>query len=234
MVYAMSDIHGEYDKYIAMLDKIGFSDEDTLYVLGDVVDRGPSPVKILQDMAARDNVYPILGNHEAVALHMLPQLLVEITEENYRSHMDQQLMSRLLDWQMDGGDATMKDFRRISAEERCDLIDYMSEFPLYEIVDAGDRTFVLVHAGLQNFRRERSLREYAAEEMVLGRHDFSRRYFEDPSVYIVTGHTPTQAITGKAEIYQANNNICIDCGAAFPGGRLACLCLETMQEYYVE
>ena len=37
MTYVMSDIHGEYDKYRKMLEQIDFCDEDTLYVLGDVV-----------------------------------------------------------------------------------------------------------------------------------------------------------------------------------------------------
>lgn len=32
---------------------------------------------------------------------------------------------------------------------------------------------------------------------------------------------------------RGNNNICIDCGACFPNGCLACLCLDTMREYYV-
>ena len=37
--YVMSDIHGEYEKYCRMLEKIALSEEDTLYILGDVVDR---------------------------------------------------------------------------------------------------------------------------------------------------------------------------------------------------
>ena len=61
MVYVMSDIHGEYDKYRRMLEKIRFSDNDILYILGDVVDRGPEPVKILLDMMKRPNVVPLLG-----------------------------------------------------------------------------------------------------------------------------------------------------------------------------
>ena len=47
MTYVMSDIHGQYDKYLAMLDKIAFSDDDTLYILGDVLDRGEEPVELL-------------------------------------------------------------------------------------------------------------------------------------------------------------------------------------------
>lgn len=49
MRYIISDIHGCYDQYRALLKKIHFSDTDELYVLGDVVDRGPEPIKVLQD-----------------------------------------------------------------------------------------------------------------------------------------------------------------------------------------
>ena len=45
MIYVLGDIHGCYDKYEEMLKRIRFSDDDTLFVLGDVVDRGPEPVK---------------------------------------------------------------------------------------------------------------------------------------------------------------------------------------------
>ena len=40
MHYVMADLHGEYDRWRRMLDRIAFSDADTLYILGDVVDRG--------------------------------------------------------------------------------------------------------------------------------------------------------------------------------------------------
>ena len=45
-VYILADIHGMYDKFIRMLDKINMTDEDILYVLGDMVDRGPHPIKV--------------------------------------------------------------------------------------------------------------------------------------------------------------------------------------------
>jgi len=41
MTYAVSDIHGCYDKYRELLRVIRFCPKDTLYVLGDVIDRGP-------------------------------------------------------------------------------------------------------------------------------------------------------------------------------------------------
>ena len=58
MYYAMSDIHGCFDKYQEMLELIEFVPRDTLYVLGDVIDRGPDGIRILQDMNTRPNVFP--------------------------------------------------------------------------------------------------------------------------------------------------------------------------------
>ena len=47
MTYVMSDIHGHYDKYREMLETIEFAADDTLYVLGDVLDRGSDGFKTL-------------------------------------------------------------------------------------------------------------------------------------------------------------------------------------------
>ena len=52
MIYCMSDIHGDYEKYCRMLEIIRLREEDRLYILGDVVDRGPEPIQILLDMIA--------------------------------------------------------------------------------------------------------------------------------------------------------------------------------------
>lgn len=233
MFYVMADIHGEYEKYRAMLEKIHFSMEDDLFVLGDVVDRGPQPADLLRDMAARENVYPLMGNHEIAAIDLLDKLLLEHTEDNFEKYFSVEFLQQVAAWQEDGGNSTIEAFRALSVEERLDLLDYMRDFPLYEAVDVGERSFILVHAGLQNFEERRPLQNYAADELVLAHHDMHRQYFPDPNIYIVKGHTPTQLINGTAQIYHEANNICIDCGAEFPGGRLACLCLDTMEEYYI-
>ena len=233
MIYVMSDIHGAYDQYLQMLEKISFSQEDTLYVLGDAVDRGPEPVKLLQDMASRENVYLIMGNHEAMAARILGKLNVEITEENAESYLNAEWMQAIMEWQLNGGTVTMKQFRALSADERLDLLDYISESPWYDAVDAGGRTFILVHSGLGHFEPGKRLSHYSFVELAWMRPDYERQYHEDPSVYIVSGHTPTLAVSGRPEIYHSHNNILIDCGAVF-GGRLACLCLDTMDEFYID
>ena len=64
MVYCISDIHGEIDKFHAMLELIRFSETDTLYVLGDVIDRYPGGVDILLEIMQSKNIIMIKGNHE--------------------------------------------------------------------------------------------------------------------------------------------------------------------------
>lgn len=71
MHWAISDIHGCYEEYRALLEKIHFSSQDTLYFLGDAVDRGPEPMKVVLDLAARKNVVPLLGNHDLLAWQVL-------------------------------------------------------------------------------------------------------------------------------------------------------------------
>ena len=76
--YVTSDIHGEYDLFIRLLEKIQLKDDDTLYVLGDVVDRGPHPIKILLKLMEMPNVLCLVGNHELMAIECLEFLMQEI------------------------------------------------------------------------------------------------------------------------------------------------------------
>ena len=62
--YVMSDIHGCYTEFIEMLQKINFGDDDELYVLGDIFDRGPQPLKVLDYILDKKNIQMIKGNHE--------------------------------------------------------------------------------------------------------------------------------------------------------------------------
>lgn len=232
MFYVMSDLHGCYDEYIAMLEKISFSEEDTLYILGDAVDRGPEPIKLLKDIAGRENVILLKGNHEAMGEFLLKKLNVEVTAENAESHVDSHLMQAVQDWMENGGESTIREFRSLNADEKTDVLDFLEDTQLYEIVDIEEKTFILVHAGLGNFAAKKKLKEYSADELLNSRPNYEKQYFADSSIYIVSGHTPTLAVTGKPEIFSSHNNILIDCGAVF-GGKLACLCLDTLQEFYI-
>ena len=233
MHYVMSDLHGEYEKYLEMLKKIKFTDDDVLYVLGDVVDRGKHPIKILQDMMQRFNVYPLIGNHDYMCLLSLKTLLTEITNESIEHFENEDQLQMLQFWLQEGGQTTLDEFMQLSKEEMQDIEDYLGEFSLYEEIHVIGKVFILVHAGLDNFNTARSLDDYELYEVIFKRTNYTKVYY--PDKYLVTGHTPTQVIKGNSRpgfIYQKNHHIAIDCGCVF-GGKLACLCLETMEEFYV-
>lgn len=70
----MSDIHGEIDRFQAMLDLIYFSAEDTFFILGDVIDRHPGGVEILKIIMDNPNMFVLLGNHKQMCLDTLDPL----------------------------------------------------------------------------------------------------------------------------------------------------------------
>lgn len=230
----MSDLHGNYEAYKKMLEKIQFSGKDTLYILGDVIDRGPNPIKIILDLMERPNVVILAGNHCAMACECFKFLLQEITEENI-DDIDNSMFDKLLNWQINGAETTIEEFQKYDKETRREIAEFIADFELYEEVYVNGKCYILVHAGLGNFEPEKEIWEYELHELVWERPDYSKPYFEDK--YVITGHTPTMAIKENPKpghIYQANNHIAIDCGASWPGGRLGCLRLEDMEEFYVE
>ena len=62
--YVMSDIHGMGALLEEMLEKIHFSGEDALYILGDMIDRGFEPAKVLDIVRGTENITALTGNHE--------------------------------------------------------------------------------------------------------------------------------------------------------------------------
>lgn len=235
MTYCVSDIHGNYEGYIKLLETINLRDEDILFVLGDVIDRGRGGIKILQDMMMHFNIIPIIGNHEYMAINCLKFLNQEITEESI-NNIDEGIIQGLLEWQNVGGQATIDEFHKLNSEEKQDIIDYIEEFSLYEEASVRGKDYVMVHAGFCNFSIDRPLDDYHFSELLFKVPDYSRVYF--PDKYIITGHLPTRCIEGNGgqdRIYKANNHIAIDCGCACidEGGRLGCICLDTGEEFYV-
>ncbi len=230
MTYVMSDIHGMYDKYAEILRKIDFKESDALYVIGDVVDRGEAPMKVLLDMMSRPNVYPLMGNHDLIALELLPKVDKALAEGG---GLGDKLSQALQMWISGTGKTTLSDFCKLDSRQRGKVIDYLKEFTLLETVDVGDKSFVLVHAGLGNYKPGKKLSEYTDDDLLSCRPDPSEQYFDDKSIFTVMGHTPTPYFSGKPEIYKNGRNIFIDCGACYPKGRLACLCLDTFEEFYV-
>lgn len=248
MRYVISDIHGCYEEYRRLLEKIRFSDEDELYVLGDAVDRGPEPVKVLMDMMMRPNVIFILGNHEYMMQKVLGKLAVEVTEENVENHLTAEDLMDFSYWMQDGGGTTCEQFQKLPEDQQRELLDYLEDASIYEVADTEDTRYVLVHAGIHGFREDRPLEDYELGDFLFYRADYGTRYYASGcaggcggqnaggrKTVLVTGHTPTMSIRsdGQPLVYAEKGHLAVDCGCVF-GGKLAAVCLENGQVEYVD
>ena len=233
-IYITSDIHGAYDLFVRLLDIIKLQEQDTLYVLGDVVDRGPHPIKTLLKLMEMPNVVCLVGNHELMAVECLEFLMQEITDISLES-LDEKMLDNLVTWQYNGSKTTIDEFQKLSMGMQKKVISFIKDFLVYEELIIEDRNYLLVHGGLGDFSPDKDIEDYSLKELIWDRADYEVQYYEDR--YVVTGHTPTQNIKGNPKpgfIFRENNHIALDCGCNRPGGRLAAICLDTMEEYYVE
>jgi len=225
MIYVMSDIHGCYDRYKEMLNKIALSKEDTLYILGDVVDRGADGLKILLDIKKHDNITLLRGNHDQQALYLLSNL-----HRLYEKQCPKEFVDAYAIWISDGGKATLEEYLALSMREREEVLKVLENSLMVKEIEVNGNLFLLAHT-VPEVDTICDFEEWSWEEYLLGEPDYEEIYFEDK--YIVTGHTPTGYIdkhsTGK--IWIKNNHIAIDCGAVF-GNPLGCLCLDTFEEFY--
>lgn len=184
MIYAMSDIHGQYEQFLTLLEQIGIRKEDTLYILGDVVDRGPEPMKILKYMMAHSNIIPIIGNHEVMALPNLKLLVPEISGD-FLDKLPSKVYQDFADWTQNGSTSTIQDFRKLPPEERHQVVQYMKSFRPYGKEIVNGQEYWLVHAGLDHFSETKRLEEYSVEDLVWTRIDYEIPYFND--IIVVSG-----------------------------------------------
>ena len=196
--YVISDIHGYFDRMFDVLYQAKFDwDNDELYILGDIIDRGPQSAKALYWAVekAPDNVHFLLGNHEDMAYRALLQVVdgVPIDDIIYEDP-----------WSWNGGYRTLDGCRELYGSDWCyKAAAWIKELPLYYIVD--DK--LLVHAGLCNGGRRISddfiedgrnevIKIPGIEEPQWAQHLLwiRERWFADQNDYpydIIFGHTPT-------------------------------------------
>lgn len=228
MTYVVSNIHGDYESFKALLKTINFKDTDIMYILGDIVDYGEGGIELINDISMRYNVYPIVGEHDFTALKMLAGFsrMLESGETP-----TPEFISEMTEWSADGGAVTLSAFRELDEDAREGVIDYLSDMALYEEIEVGGQEYLLVHAGIANFTPDIDLDTLDPEDFFGEALDLTKKYYDDK--IIIVGHNPTTSDNGGEDrIFYGNNSIDIDCGVA-RGGRLGCLCLENKKEYYI-
>ena len=223
MTYVVSNLHGNYQKYKALLSEISFKDSDILYVLGDIVDYGDEPMELIADMSMRYNVYPIVGEHDFRAIRMLQGFDNMLKSGDTP---DPEYIAEMTEWMAEGGKVTLDGFRALDEEMREGVLDYLSDLALYEEVTVKGKNYLLVHAGIADFDPDTDIDDYQPEDFITEPANLGTVYYEDKT--LIVGHVPTAS--GKIE--RSEGVIAIDGGVA-EGGQLACLCLETGKEFYV-
>lgn len=233
MTYVISDLHGyPLEKFKELLEKAEFSDNDFLYILGDVIDRnGDGGVEMLCWLLEQPNVQLILGNHEAMLLSCA-FVFDEITDDSINA-MTGDKLSLLNHYMFNGGDVTLGALRALkikSPEAISDVLDYLHDTPLYEAITVGENDFLLVHAGLDNFSPDKKISEYSSHDLIWSRPRLDKEYFDD--IITVLGHTPTMhyGTMYKGKIIKTKTWINIDVGAGF-GQDPVLLRLDDFKEY---
>ena len=235
----MSDIHGHRRRFDSIMEQINLQPEDTLYILGDVIDRNPDGIRILQQLRAMPNVVMLLGNHEYMMLDALYNLVDE--DDSYAGYIREKRMNL---WYRNGGDITHEYLKHIRKSVRQDIFEYLAGLPVNIKITVNGQNYLLTHAApedeyLNSSMKHRDGREFA----VWYRY---RSYDRGPDDYtVIFGHTPTteHQLTNPVQIWRGSNLIDIDCGAAYEKPalwgsiiqtRLACLRLDDMKEFYSE
>lgn len=230
MIYVTSDIHGYYDEFLQMLEVIGFSPEDYLYIIGDVLDRGPKPLELLRYVMEQPNIELLIGNHEDAFMWAVHKNTSQFSEKLIMDF-----------WMGHGGDITFGQFSQLTEDEQDLFIEYLSVCPRYKIL--SDDT-VLVHAAVLTDKvKYNTLKELMEQQddfaMVWEVADFIKHPFHMKYGRMIFGHTFTLMIremVGQAldsvEIWKDGQRLGIDCGYQF-GGRMAFLRLDDMKEYYL-
>ncbi|MBJ6724058.1 metallophosphoesterase family protein [Geomesophilobacter sediminis] len=209
---AIADIHGCSKAFLSLLSKFGLNRSDTLFLLGDYLDRGPDPKGVIETVLqlSRDgyDIRPLRGNHEQMFLDAL------VWED------------RSL-WLSNGGIATLLSYGvtdpgQIPEEH----LGFIESLPLFAMTS----THVFVHAGL-DLTLDDPFGAEGTEAMLWARETFGS-LTKLGGRTLVTGHTPMDLERIRSSL--GTWHIELDNGCVFNGGnvrrgRLVAAVLETGQ-----
>lgn len=124
----IGDIHGMNDRLLSVLSNADFDPKkDTLYSVGDLCDRGPEPIKVLDYLMDLPHFLPVFGNHDMWLYWYLCSGITERIWEDPRN----------------GGIATYAAFRDLDPTKKNRIREWYSSFPLLRTVSNN----IILHAG---------------------------------------------------------------------------------------
>lgn len=226
--YCISDIHGHLENLQDFLCDI--SDDDKVYVLGDVIDKGYDSIECLKVVMNDSRCHMLLGNHEYMMYNYLT------TKVNTMLH-DEAYEQWLI---YNEGPATLDEYLDLDEEERKEILNFITNLPLnYPDVEVNGKHFYLVHA------MPKGLKQVTMKDLNYNARDIAdyvwNRFYGDNPEYVegrivITGHTPVLAISDEVKPYYLTEDIedarFIDIDGSLATrlsrARLIALCLDDM------
>lgn len=232
MTYVLSDIHGNLQRFKSIMAQINLQADDTLYVLGDVIDRYAGGIKILRQIMRMPNAEMLIGNHEYMMLNAIGHCK-DAAEEKENTNWRQRKI-----WYRNGGMVTHEQLKHYRKDTRSEIFDFIWKLSTNLEVEVNGIKYKLVHASPE----ENYMANYWHSEDYKDSREFAvwERWNETcpvPGGYVlIFGHTPTCFFHNREpwSIWKSEKAIGIDCGGGFEYGRLSCLRLDDMQEFYSE
>lgn len=221
--YVTSDTHGHLAALKEALASAGVSEEslnagDELYVLGDMIDRGPDPLGVIDLVRSLPNTHVLMGNHEQLMLAALSHVAPPESGHISLDGMDTTAFTDWIGWTQNGGGTTIEQLEKLDEQNYLELISWMQELSFYEVVQAGEgenqRTYLLVHAGIDVLHAnawryehkdadlsdpaliEQLLADQSLESLVWIREEFWSRHTglidaDGKGPVVIAGHTPS-------------------------------------------
>lgn len=160
--------------------------DDTLYFLGDAIDRNPDGVEIFKTLISDKRVKMIKGNHEEMLSLAIPYIVDDYELDSlYYIH-----------WISNGGSKTERALEKLPKQEILKIKRIIDKMPIEMIYDSPlGHSVILEHAGFSPF-----VVPHRTHEPLWDRQHFHDEWFGgydykglDPeTTYLVHGHTPVQ------------------------------------------
>ena len=220
-IFVISDLHGQYDLFLKLLEKINLKREDLLVIMGDICDRGEKSyeiyMKCMKMMKLGYNLKFILGNHEDMLLEDLENDYPLRYETEFSIYRNSKYFKK----------KSIKDWHEANFLVEIEwLVKWLEDSPLAILGNEN----IFVHAGLDlQTKLEKQEREtvlWTREEFWIDEESVLEEY-RSKNIYF--GHTPN--INGR--ISEKTDKIWdIDCGAFFTHF-LGCVEVKSKEKIYV-
>jgi len=210
-IIAVGDIHGMWDRFASLLSQMDYRPaEDFLIFLGDYIDRGPEPVRVLDWMmehVEEGRLVALRGNHE--------QMLLDYGSSG-GSEFSWLLNSGISPWQ-----AVKKSF--IPGWHR--YLEFVRSLPCCYRLEANGKNYFFAHAGINPAK---ALDEQSEEDLLWIRSEYYEQY--QGKTVVVSGHTPVQFVgEGQSVPISKPHMIMLDTGSFMPEGHISAMDVETRE-----